>query len=268
MQKSLCTVTHRLKSTLKKCFTSLDLTKDEIKGKSSQGEKYKSINELWQNQVGISRTNWYEKGKNYWEAQESTLDGVLGGFSEIHQADISASNKFIKSLKSKNYIIGSRALDCGSGIGRITKNLLLNHFAHVDLVDQSEKFIEDAKHYINDNKVENYFVKGLQDFSPQKELYDCIWIQWILAYIIDEDLVAALKRIKAGLVPNGVLCIKENVLDEGFIYHNEDFSVTRSDKLFKIIIKKAGLKIIHEETQKDFPSEYFKVKMYGCIPKV
>lgn len=33
------------------------------------------------------------------------------------------------------------ALDCGAGIGRITKCLLTKHFDKVDLVEQSEKFL-------------------------------------------------------------------------------------------------------------------------------
>lgn len=37
------------------------------------------------------------------------------------------------------------ALDCGAGIGRITKNLLIKHFKHVDLVEQNSKFLEVAK---------------------------------------------------------------------------------------------------------------------------
>jgi len=37
------------------------------------------------------------------------------------------------------------ALDCGAGIGRITRNLLIKFFKHVDLVEQNPKFLEVAK---------------------------------------------------------------------------------------------------------------------------
>lgn len=38
-----------------------------------------------------------------------------------------------------------RALDGGAGIGRITKGFLMNNFSCVDLVEQDEGFINEAK---------------------------------------------------------------------------------------------------------------------------
>lgn len=38
--------------------------------------------------------------------------------------------------------------DCGAGIGRVTKNLLLPLFDTVDLVEQNPDFLERAKDYI------------------------------------------------------------------------------------------------------------------------
>ena len=35
-----------------------------------------------------------------------------------------------------------RALDCGAGIGRITKHLLQRHFKYVDLVEQNKAFLD------------------------------------------------------------------------------------------------------------------------------
>ena len=54
------------------------------------------------------------------------------------------------------------ALDCGAGIGRITKNLLLNHFKHVDLVEQNLKFLEVAKTYLKSysTRICNYYPIG------------------------------------------------------------------------------------------------------------
>jgi protein N-terminal methyltransferase len=41
-----------------------------------------------------------------------------------------------------------RALDCGAGIGRITKYLLLRFFDKVDLVEQNASFLDEAKNFI------------------------------------------------------------------------------------------------------------------------
>ena len=39
-------------------------------------------------------------------------------------------------------------LDCGAGIGRVTKNLLLPLFDTVDMVEQNPEFLEKAKDYL------------------------------------------------------------------------------------------------------------------------
>lgn len=74
------------------------------------------------------------------------------------------------------------ALDCGAGIGRITKRLLLPLFRTVDLVDVTQDFLDQAHMYLGEEgkRVENYFCCGLQDFNPQPERYDIIWIQWVI----------------------------------------------------------------------------------------
>lgn len=39
-------------------------------------------------------------------------------------------------------------VDCGAGIGRVTKNLLLPLFDAVDMVEQNPEFLEKAKDYL------------------------------------------------------------------------------------------------------------------------
>lgn len=74
------------------------------------------------------------------------------------------------------------ALDCGAGIGRITKRLLLPLFQTVDLVDVTQEFLDKAKSYLGDEgkRVGNYICCGLQDFVPETGRYDVIWIQWVI----------------------------------------------------------------------------------------
>lgn len=45
-----------------------------------------------------------------------------------------------------------RALDCGAGIGRVTKLLLQRHFSKVDLVEQNPAFLKEAKSYLGPSK--------------------------------------------------------------------------------------------------------------------
>lgn len=77
------------------------------------------------------------------------------------------------------------ALDCGAGIGRITKRLLLPLFRTVDLVDVTQEFLDKARSYLGEEakRVENYYCCGLQDFQPQPDRYDIIWIQWVIGML-------------------------------------------------------------------------------------
>ena len=69
-----------------------------------------------------------------------------------------------------------RALDCGAGIGRITKHLLVKHFTKVDLVEQNKLFLEKAKEYLKtSDKVDHLYCCGLQNFVPEEKTYDVIW---------------------------------------------------------------------------------------------
>lgn len=74
------------------------------------------------------------------------------------------------------------AIDCGAGIGRITKHLLLKNFNNVEMIDVTENFINQAKEYLGEEdakRVPKFHCCGLQDFRPEPEKYDCIWIQWV-----------------------------------------------------------------------------------------
>ena len=92
----------------------------------------------------------------------------------------------------------SYALDCGAGIGRITKRLLLPLFGAVDMVDVTEDFLLKAKSYLGEEgkRVRNFFCCGLQDFSPEPHSYDVIWIQWVIG-----ERPAPLLRLPAHLPP-------------------------------------------------------------------
>lgn len=81
------------------------------------------------------------------------------------------------------------ALDCGAGIGRITKRLLLPLFNTVDLVDVTQEFLDKAKAYLGEEskRVGNYFCSGLQDFVPESGRYDVIWIQWVIGEFLRDE---------------------------------------------------------------------------------
>ena len=176
-------------------------------------------------------------------------------------------NKFFLLFQGKGKTQTTRALDCGAGIGRTTKRLLLPIFQTVDMVEVNQSFLDQARdNFLGEEKeqVENYFCCGLQNFTPKAGSYDLIWSQWVLGHLYDDDLVAFFRRCKAGLTPNGIMVVKENMTSEDTVnFDDNDSSMTRPKSDFVHLIEQSGFKIIREEKQKNFPKEIFGVWMFA-----
>lgn len=207
--------------------------------------------------------SFYSNAQNYWKDIPPTVDGMLGGYGSISSIDINGSKAFLqKFLGDGEGKTGSGcALDCGAGIGRITKRLLLPLFKTVDLVDVTQEFLDKAKTYLGDDgkRVGNYFCCGLQDFVPESGRYDVIWIQWVIGHLTDDHLIDFLRRCQKALRPNGLIVIKDNVSYEGVIPDEEDSSVCRDLNIVCSLVSRAGLRIVHQEQQKNLPKELYQV---------
>ncbi|XP_053325385.1 N-terminal Xaa-Pro-Lys N-methyltransferase 2 isoform X2 [Spea bombifrons] len=147
------------------------------------------------------------------------------------------------------------ALDCGAGIGRVSKHVLLPVFSNIELVDMMEPFLEEAQNYLEEesDRVETLYCYCLQDFTPAIRKYDVIWMQWVSGYLTDKDLLEFLLRCKNGLKANGVIILKDNVARQGCILDPTDSSVIRDIHILRNIIEKSGMNILAEERQPGFP---------------
>ncbi|OLY78117.1 N-terminal Xaa-Pro-Lys N-methyltransferase 1 [Smittium mucronatum] len=244
---------------------------------------------------------WYSDADAYWTSVAANENGMLGGLLLVHEPDIRASKNFLNQvLKTVNSSYhenegklptidktiatdpnssgcsekpGQRelvALDCGAGIGRVTK-FLLSEYAIVDMVEQSAKFVQAAEtEYLLDlikkQRVSGCYVCGLQDFVPTAGRYDIIWCQWVLGHLTTPDLVSFFKNCVRGLTPNGVIVVKENVCVAGIVVDEVDSSVTRSSQILQDVFSQAGLKIILKRMQYGFPPNLFKVWMWALVP--
>ncbi|XP_023653137.1 N-terminal Xaa-Pro-Lys N-methyltransferase 1 [Paramormyrops kingsleyae] len=208
-------------------------------------------------------TAFYSKAEQYWQDVQPTVDGMLGGYGSISTVDINSSKKFLQKFlgEGKGKTGTGCALDCGAGIGRITKRLLLPLFRTVDLVDVTQEFLDKACSYLGEEgkRVGNFFCCGLQDFEPQPGRYDVIWIQWVIGHLTDEHLVSFLQRCRAGLSPGGLIVVKDNVAYEGVVLDEVDSSVCRELPLVRELVLRAGLQVIREERQENFPEEIYQV---------
>jgi len=218
---------------------------------------------------GNDDDEYYNKAAKHWQKIEPTIDGMLGGFGKISHLDIEGSNKFLKNLLKSNSTGTSRALDCGAGIGRISKHLLTRHFQKVDLVEQDRHFLDKARQYLGDNKrIGDMFCIGLQDFNPQPGTYDVIWCQWVLGHLKDQHLIDFFVRCLVGLKPGGFLVVKENVTSSGQVESDdEDSSVTRPPQHLRDIFTQANMELYKELKQNKFPKELYDVHMFALRPK-
>jgi protein N-terminal methyltransferase len=167
-----------------------------------------------------NKTNLQEISKNFWKNKKGNLDSMCG-FKELNNEDLKQTEEIINRLNKKEF---KKALDVGSGIGRITFNYLYKICDEIDLVDINENFLQVAKEQERKNggeKIKNYYSKELQKFKFEKS-YDLIFVQWVLEYLSDTELKAFIKDVNYNLNEKGVVIIKENVnidSESCIIYH-------------------------------------------------
>ncbi|CAI5958809.1 unnamed protein product [Closterium sp. NIES-65] len=270
-------------------------------GVDSEGRQYASADEMWRQEAGEravsagegkseegameaemggKKREWYDKGVKYWECVEASVDGVLGGYGAVSSTDAAGSAAFLHEVYGAQLDAARSqgrplvALDCGAGIGRVTKEFLLHVFNEVDLVEPVRHFIDAARDHLASppssaaspaasHRAVNFFCCPLQEFSPDAGRYDVVWVQWCIGHLTDADLIAFLHRCLAGLRPGGIIVLKENTCQKGFVLDKADSSVTRSDAYFRDLFKQANLQLLKSKVQRGFPSELFVVKMYA-----
>ena len=89
----------------------------------------------------------------------ATVSGMLGGMEFVSEDDLAESRQLLLSLAAggRPGLRLGRALDCGAGIGRISKLLLCPLFSEgVDLQEQSDRFRAKAREYVGSDKLLPY----------------------------------------------------------------------------------------------------------------
>ncbi|KEY65257.1 hypothetical protein S7711_01775 [Stachybotrys chartarum IBT 7711] len=214
-------------------------------------------------------------GREYWQSVSADVNGMLGdipsykGFANISRIDLQGSRAFLAKLgigAEPGQKVAS-AVDGGAGIGRITKGLLLRVAQEVDVIEPMVKFTQALKRQPG---LRNVYNVGLEEWQPAEGIvYDLVWTQWCVGHLTDEQLVHFLEICKGVLRPDtGVIVVKENLATGGQdVYDGVDSSVTRQDSKYESIFKRAGLRIIKAEVQRDMPQTptltLYPVKMYA-----
>uniref|UniRef100_A0AAD5YRR9 Alpha N-terminal protein methyltransferase 1 n=1 Tax=Leucocoprinus birnbaumii TaxID=56174 RepID=A0AAD5YRR9_9AGAR len=127
---------------------------------------------------------------------------------------------------------------------------------------------------LNPHRVEFLDRIGYEPPRPQDDIgmgYDVIWCQWCLGHLSNEDLLEFFKRCKGALKEsegNSVIVVKENCCTDHdgeatITFDEEDSSLTRSDKAWKLLFESAGLTLVHEKVQEGLPLGLYVVRMYA-----
>jgi protein N-terminal methyltransferase len=262
------------------------------RGHDSADFQYESLFHLWaverrpaiqhqkESEPTVSQPSWYANALGYWDACEPTVEGMLGGFGVLDPEDVTGSTAFLKKIWEMRPDCGKGVcVDCGGGIGRVTKHLLLPLFEKVHLLEQSPPLIAAAPDYLGEGNAARteLLCVGMQAFVPEAETYDVVWSQWVIGHLSDADFVAFLHRCKRALKRGGVICLKDNTFPteklpkaEGggtkhFCVDREDSSITRSEEYFEACFKVAGLTVLRKERQRNFPEELYPVLMYALV---
>lgn len=163
-------------------------------------------------------------------------------------------------------------LDCGAGIGRNTVDVLgrLRGVETVDLLEPSDKLREYARKHLGGHRcVGTFFSEPLQEFIASKD-YDLVWLQWVLMYIPDSDVVSFLTRCRLRMPSGSRIVVKENIEDRSVEEDLDlkDLCLTRTVAHFEKLFTEAGFRVAVKRRQKDWPTStgLFPVMMWCLAP--
>ena len=74
-------------------------------------QKYSKPEALWSELANApegTQERWYNKAVAYWDSQEASVNGVLGGYGHVSDDDITESRKFLLKVGA----VETCALDC------------------------------------------------------------------------------------------------------------------------------------------------------------
>lgn len=243
----------------------------------------------------VSEDEWYQQTIDHW-SQQSGLNGVLGGCSEIDSLDAEGSLAFLsesvqqspqqpspqqpspqQQSPQQQLFASSHALECGAGVGRVTSSVLLHVTQSVHLVEVSPPLIEQARSNLSlfSGRV-TFECTSLQDFQPPTDgtTFTLVWLQWVLGHLTDTGVVRLLKQCKRSLRAGGSIVLKENIASRReckvgrgrYMLDKANAAVIRSHEHMLTLCRLAGLAVVRSKPQKGLPKDYYAVRMYELVP--
>jgi protein N-terminal methyltransferase len=159
--------------------------------------------------------------------------------------------------------------DLGCGIGRVSLNVLSHYFRRIHLVEPVEKFIIKAECDLTAMGIEvRKYVCAAQNWVIEVT-YDCIWIQWVIMFLTDEDAVKFLKNCKHHLSENGLIVVKENTVlaneRNEAVWSPADHSFARTLPHMRDLFERAELTIPFAKEQPNWSPDL--IPLYSWVLK-
>lgn len=246
---------------------------ESIKGMDDAGNFYASHSELEQAQAQ-NKGAWYAANDKYWQqggyggaTDDECMVGDTGGQQDSEEG-LDFLDRLLSARASHNNSNNKKkrpltnAIDAGSGVGRITKNILLRRFDSIRLIEADPDLSKRSRTYLGHKRSRRctFTCSRLEELDFESfggPGADLIWLQWTLQYLTDLDVVDTLRNLANILLANtGIMVIKENrpfgmARADRFQMDTPDLSgrydITRSDAHHRLLFQRAGLKVDHSE---------------------
>uniref|UniRef100_A0A8C9MFS3 N-terminal Xaa-Pro-Lys N-methyltransferase 2 n=1 Tax=Serinus canaria TaxID=9135 RepID=A0A8C9MFS3_SERCA len=160
-------------------------------------------------QVINGEMQFYARAKHFYREVPATEEGMMGDYIELSNTDVESSREFLRKFVGGVGKAGtSRALDCGSGIGRISKHVLLPVFKSVELVD---------RRYLTDKDLLEFLIRcqgGLKD-NGVIILKDNVAREGCTLDCLDSSVIRDLNILHSLIEMSGLTILREE-RQEGF----------------------------------------------------
>jgi len=205
-----------------------------------------------------------------WEDAPATESGMVDGFDDTLEPDVTSSIAFIDVMRERGYLARcSAAFDVPAGVGRVSKHVISRFCKSVDLLEEQPHFLEKSHELLKGIEVPRRYQRRAQDFTFEK-VYDLIWVQWLATYCSDTDLRRFLSDARRHLSAGGLIIVKENETTGtgpwGFVFYRRDCTLARSRKHLELLFAAAGLDIIDSALTEGIQSGLSPIRMWALQP--
>ena len=162
------------------------------------GRTYATLGELWAVQSS-ERQRFYDANEAWWSAGGycgSTVECAMIG-DDASDADVATSIRFLEGLLSRTPGLRLQTvLDAGAGVGRVTKQVLLKRCAECHLLEACPEWSKQSRRYLGKKRAAacTFIQARVETYVPPPNMYDLVWVQWVLQYLVDSDAIAALQQ--------------------------------------------------------------------------